>query len=113
MSLSSSDLSRFSVRDRGNLGDTFHLWLIDGEEFVSEHAGAFSGDALEEPCEVLRVLEAEVVCNDADVIVGGSESPLGFGNQFERDDFLRGVSGFPFDKVSEIARCEVRFFCEI
>ena len=33
----------------------FHLWLIDGEEFVSEHAGAFSGDALEEPCEVLRL----------------------------------------------------------
>ena len=84
-------------------------------QYINKYYGNFiseDADGVYRDCKG-RIQESKVVSNDADVIVGGGKSPFCFGNESESDDFLRSISGFPFDKVSEIARCEIRFFCKI
>lgn len=84
-----------------------------GMEFVAEHCGAFSCDALEQAGEMLWILEAQVVGYDAYVVVGRGEPAFGLGDEVERYQFLGRVAGFAFDEVSEISGREVGFVGEI
>lgn len=76
-------------------------------ELLAVLAGALAGEALEEAGKVLRVLEAEVVGDDADVVGRGGEALLGDGYDVARDHFLGRVAGLFLDKVAEIAGSQV------
>ena len=43
-------------------------------------AGALAGQALEQAGEVLRILEAQVIGDDADVVGAGGQTVFGHGN---------------------------------
>ena len=81
--------------------------------FVAENRWAFASDAFEHSGEMLRILESEVIGNNAHIIVGGEEPAFGFGYDSQCDYVLRGAAGLALDKIAEIARRQIRLFREI
>ena len=64
--------------------------------------GRAPDDLLEEPREVLRILEAEFICDLSDCLLRVENAVLRNGDEFELYVFLGGLPGLLLDQIPEI-----------